>query len=251
MSNIVILEPKQHGDLKVDTALINAHAADQHMMPVMLSEFVKLAACYPLVLTKDIDSGQFSAVALFGFEQGENLFWKQNRWDSIYVPLNIQRQPFFLGNRDQSGNNQQNYVVCFDKNSPAFASGRGEQLFAGDDQPSEYLQTVRSILTQLLDGEQQNKTFIEKLVALDLLSPLSLDITFKNNEQQTISGVYTIDEEKLAALSADQIADLHTSGYMPCIYAMVVSLGQIYGLIERKNQLSEQADAWFSQQAGS
>ena len=62
-----------------------------------------------------------------------------------------------------------------------------------------------------------------------------------------MKGVYSIDEAKLNALKADKLTGLRDKGYLPPIYAMIISLGQIFGLIQRKNQMHERAQQWFQE----
>jgi hypothetical protein len=69
---------------------------------------------------------------------------------------------------------------------------------------------------------------------------MRLDIEFINGQSHSVNGMYTIDEEKLKALSSDNISELHRLDYLSYIYAMIASMGQLYALVQRKNsQLSE------------
>ena len=43
-------------------------------MPVVVSEFPLLAVHYPILLSKDADTGAFYCGAMLGFDAGENLF---------------------------------------------------------------------------------------------------------------------------------------------------------------------------------
>ena len=45
-----------------------------------------------------------------------------------------------------------------------------------------------------------------------------------------------IDEDKLKALSADRIIELHNLGYLAYIYIIIASMGQIYASVQRKNE---------------
>ena len=247
MSQLILLEQTHHQNLKIDPERRAEHAADQRLMPVVVSEFQSCAIHFPLVITKNADSGAFLAAALFGFDEGENLFWREGRWDALYSPLNVQRQPFFVGNRDENmGSADSDFVLCFDAKSPCLTEAdNGELLFESDGQPSAYLQQMQTTLGQLLAGESETARFIDKLIELDLLVPFSLDITFNNGQSHRVEGIYTVGEERLASLAADQVAALHAGGYLAIIYTMLVSLGQLYPLIERKNRMLEAAEGWF------
>jgi len=101
-------------------------------------------------------------------------------------------------------------------------------------------------LSELLTGEEKTKQFINRLMELNLLTPVSLDITFVDERTQRVEGMYTIDEDKMAALPAKDLVDLHQSGYLPSIYTMTQSLAQIYSLINRKNQQISKGAQWFA-----
>ena len=87
-----------------------------------------------------------------------------------------------------------------------------------------------------MQGEIENKALIDTLLALNLVQPLSLDVTFCNKQSSRLNGLYTVSEEKVAALDPEQIGRLHKAQQLKPIYTMINSLGQLYPLIERKNQ---------------
>lgn len=229
MSQFVALHNQLHQSLRIDTQHIEALGAHQNMVPVVLSEFLKLVVHYPIVFTKNAETGNFACVALLGFAPGENLFWNQNQWHSIYTPLHIMRQPFFVGE------DQGNSIICIDTESACLTSGSGEAIFDLQGQETGYLQQVKTRLAELINGEPQTLQFCKTLLDLNLLMPLALDINFANHQQQRVQGLYTINEETLAQLNAEQLLTLQQQGYLKSIYTMIASLGQIYALIQKKN----------------
>jgi len=247
MSSVKILDKNSHSTVKIDVSQRLKHAAEQNLMPVMLSEFQRCAIHFPIILTKNADTGKFTCAAMFGFEKGENLFWKEGKWDALYEPLNIQRQPFLLANLNESDNEPkpENFVFCIDENSPCVTREKTGQALFDNGEPTDYLKQMQKTLAELLQGEKQVEGFVNTMREMDLISPLSLDITFNNDDKQRIDGVYTIDEEKLNSLNDSQVCALHKSGYLGVIYTVYVSLGQLYPLIERKNTLLEKANDWF------
>lgn len=228
MNRLTALDSAAHRHIRVDQDQVLAQAAQLNMLPVVLSEFLKLCVQYPIVLTKSGATGQFTCIALFGFENHENLFWRQNRWDAIYVPLQVTRQPFFLGDRR---------LVCIDTENAAVRQAHGEAIFDEHGAETAYLQSVKQMLATLLAGEEQTDQFVRKLLALDLVRPMRLEIEFVDHRKQRVEGLYTVDEERLKALGGDEIAELHALEYLGPIYTMVASLGHIYSLVQRKNEL--------------
>lgn len=235
MSNFVALHNQHHQQLRIDTQLIESLGATNNMVPVVISEFLRLVVHYPIVFTKSSETGNFLCVALLGFESGENLFWNNNQWQSIYTPLNIMRQPFFIGHE----NNQA--LICIDTDSHTLTTGQGEAIFDSTGKETDYLHKIKSRLAELLEGETHTQEFIKTLLALNLIMPMALDISFANAQQQRVQGLYTINEERLAQLDATQLITLQQQGYLQPIYTMVASLGQIYALIQKKNERLDNA----------
>lgn len=233
MTAHVALDVNVHKHLKLDPARVEEAGADLHMIPVVVSEFMKLVVQYPIVFTKHAETGAFSCICLTGIEEGENLFWHNAQFETLYVPHNISRQPFVVGN-DDTGKND--YVLCFDTDSKILNSEEGKAIFNADGSASQVLTDAQQSLSALLYGEKQTSMFIELLLDMDLIVPLTLEITLASGANKTIQGLYSIDEDKLNALNNTQLAKLHTSGFLQSAYTQVASLGQIYRLIELKNQ---------------
>ena len=115
---LVELSRSEHRDLRIRADLVEAAAARQHLIPIVVSEFRKAAIQYPIVFAKNPDTGRFAAYVLSGLGVEENLFWSGTALDAAYVPLNVRRQPFYVG--IDAANN----VLCVDLDSPCLdASG--------------------------------------------------------------------------------------------------------------------------------
>ena len=254
-SKLVALNKNAHQSVQIDTQKVEAEGADIHMIPVVLSEFRKLIVQYPIVFSKNAQTGQFMCSALTGFEQGENLFWQQGSWQGVYVPLQIARQPFFLGQNETQAQNHSasegaNLIMCINEQSPTIANETSqnekvELLFDANGNATPYLQKQQGILSQLLEGEKQTASFIQKMLSLDLLTAMTLDITFADKSTTKVNGLYTIDEDKLSKLSGEQLGEIQQQDFLSAVYAMVHSTGQIYSLINMKNQRLEKAKDWF------
>lgn len=257
MPQLIAVNPKFHQHTVVNPKLVKQEASELHLVPAVLNEFQKLVVQYPIVFSKKEDTGQFTCSALLGLEEGENLFWEQGQWQGIYVPLQVARQPFFLGNAADDKNQEQQqeqhpeYVLCINSEHPAVSENSAEQddpleaLFDENQQPTPYLQQQQSLLEQLLFGEQITAHFIERLLQLALLTPLALDITFADNSSQKVTGLYAIDEEKLAKLDEQALFSLHQQQLLAPIYMIIASMGQIYALVDKKNKRIEAGQQWF------
>lgn len=244
MANLVAVQAALHQHLLVVPSQIDTHAAGQNLIPLIPAELSHVATQLPVVLAKNGQTGQFVLAALTGFTAQENLMMADGQWQGIYLPLQIQRQPFFVGKATPDA---ADYVVCIDLDSPAtlFSTERldaqqlpadAEALFNADGSETAYYRDAKLKLAQLLQGEQQRELLLSELLALRLLQPMSLEITFADQSITKLNGLYTIDEQQLAQLPAEHLVRLHQQGLLGAVYAILGSAAQIYGLIARKNK---------------
>ena len=241
---MVAIDKNVHRDVRIDPLKVEGLGNDTNMVPVVMSEFLKAATRFPIVFTKNVETGQFSVIALCGFEVGENLFYREGKWDSLYVPLNILRQPFFLGADDSLRAPQQ--VICLDIESSCI-SAEGKPLFDENGEPEKYLKDMQSMLAQLYHGDQATLHFIDTVSELGLIQKMSLDIKFENGDAMTVKGLYTIDENKLNKLPLEQFSNLRQASMLFPIYSMIQSLGHIHWMVNQRNIRNENAKGWFSE----
>lgn len=226
MANPVALNPQLHAQLRVDTQIVLSQPV--HMVPVVTSEFLKLCIHFPIVISKQADTGQFHCSALLGLQPGENLF--ADAADCLYWPANFQRQPFFLG----QAAGDQGHVVCIDAEHACVSAGKGQALYEqGVETP--YLRNMKQLLAELVNGVAPTQAFLSQLAALNLLLPMQLEITAADGQMRKLNGLYTVDEQKLQRLPDADLLALRASGSLSLIYTMLASQGQIYALVHRQN----------------
>lgn len=236
MPNFVALNSQQHQHLKIDPDKVEKQSNKERMVPVVISEFSKLIVHFPIVITKNTETRRFACVALLGFEEGENLFWESNTWSGIYTPLNIARQPFFVGT--EKGKDP---AVCINIESDCIVNknqekGKGKALFDKQGKDTEFLLQFKGMLADLIEGEAHTSALIQALLDFDLLTQIQLEITFEDQSSKQIAGLYTVDEEKLENLVEEEFAVLRRQGMLKPIYIMIASISNIYALINKKNQ---------------
>ena len=236
MAHLVLLDKTAHRHITINSGLVEVLGGALNMVPVVLSEFLKLVVQYPIAFSKDRDTGRFVCVALFGLHDNENLFVDNGRWDAIYIPLHVTRQPFFLGKASDNPDASEQFVVCIDAGHASIQADSGEAIFDAEGNETAYLEKMKEGLAELLNGELPTQQFIDTLARLKLLVPMQLEITFDNMEATQVDGLYTIDEARLDALSADDIASLHAKRYLGPIHTMLASLGHLYSMIDRRNK---------------
>lgn len=202
------------------------------------SEFRYAQGDYPILFRKHSETGQFEAIALFGFAIEENLFLDNQGWHASYIPLAIQRRPFLIGFQQdlQAGQDEPNAVVHIDMDSPRINEVDGESVFLPQGGQSPYLQQINSVLKAIHQGDAETKLFIDALLANDLIESVSIKVELNDGSNNELSSLYTINEEKLAGLSAEVVYDFYQQGYMQHIYMVLASMAAMSHIIELKNK---------------
>lgn len=237
MAHLVAVNPQVHKNCYVFPQQAEAAGAELQLIPVVPAEVAHVACQMPVVLTKNEQTGQFVLAAMTGFEPKQNLFWQDGRWQGLYLPLQLQRQPFFLGKNEDTDTD---YTVCLDMQNPAVGEGEvpegAQALFSATGADTAYYQNAKQILVSILQGEAQVQQLTQLLLTMALIQPMSLEITFADKSTTRLKGLYTIDQQKLAALDPAHLVLLHQQGLLAVVYSVQSSVSQMYALIERKNQ---------------
>ena len=117
------------------------------------------------------------------------------------------------------------------------SSQEGERLFLGDGQPTKFLQGITSMLSALLAGAKEADAFTDRLVELDLIESVHIDIEFVNGTETKLQGLYWIAAAALKALPAAQLAELRDREFLQWMYFQMASISHVSGLVARKNRL--------------
>jgi len=131
MSKMVAIDKTAHRDVRIDHLKVEGLGNDTNMVPIVMTEFLKAATRFPIVFTKNVETGRFSVIILCGFEIGENLFYRAGTWDSLY------------------------------------ADG-GKPLFNENGDAEKYLKDMQSMLAQLYHGEKTTRRILSLRMAKQL-----------------------------------------------------------------------------------
>jgi hypothetical protein len=222
--NYIPLDKNKHKDLRIKLSSDFAHAKDTHLAAASIREYAQIASCMPIIFIKDPKSETTHSVAMLGIEQGVNLFMRDGKWSGHVVPLNIQRYPFDVRPDGEK------LGVFIDENSDLVGK-EGEPLFT-EEAPSPFLENRQKLLSDLANSEMATRDFIKKLEDLSLLDPIVIRTQYVNGQQRNINGMQTISEKRMQELDADTVVELHKSGYLGAIYAVLMSLGQLNRLVQ-------------------
>ena len=232
MANHRIITVEEHADLRIRTD--GDAGPGDHIMTCLVvpAEFRQVQSEYPILFRRNVELDGFTALALFGFENGENLFLEDGRWDANARPLAMEIQPFLIGSPDGEGQKQ----VHIDMDSPRIGQAEGTRVFDEHGRPTPYFEDIIDKLGSLDEGYGESGAFFAALDRYQLLEPMSLEITLDDGSTNRLVGFHVIDEERLQALHAEALGELHEAGQLMPIFMAVASLGNLSRLIARKNR---------------
>jgi SapC len=225
MSNIVLLDSQSHRKLRVHAQAAAHYGDDQRFVAVVVNEFHALAMHYPILFSKDADTGQFYCGAMLGFDAGENLFLDEHRTSGVYRPLNLQRGPFLTSGSD----------LAIDLDHPRVAQSGDQPLFTEAGEPTAYLQSIMGLMRELRPGLERTRIFIDTLLSLTLIEPVTVSARFDDGTDREFTGLYTVNRDQLKDLADAAVLDLFRRGYLQLIYLMLASLKHVSALARRKN----------------
>lgn len=228
-----ILNSAEHRDLRILTEA-SAELGDGVMACLTVpGEFRSVQSCFPIVFRRDIENETYSAMALFGFTNGENLFLKDSRWDAPYKPLAQAIQPFLVG---RPGPGEGQGQVHIDMEHPRVSTGgEGMRVFDEDGRATPYLERIAEQLGALDAGYRASGDFFAALARYELLEPFRVDVPLVDGSQNSLVGFHIIDENRLQALGSGELGELHAAGHLMPIFMAVASLAHLGDLVARKN----------------
>lgn len=231
MAKLANLDRVVHQKVRVRDEVAHSVCRGITMSSVSLGEIPRLVIEYPMAFTKHPDTGEYVCVVLFGIDPTQNLYWRDDRWNNDLLPLNVARQPFAVATAAVEG--RQELVTCIDVENPGVQETEGELLFDDTGKETPYLRYKLSALAELVEGEQLAKRFAARLVELELIRPIQIELKAPGAEPRKISGLYSVDEPKLRALDGATLADLNSNGYLHACFAMLSSLAHLQILARR------------------
>ena len=232
---ITILTNDQHRSLTVDTRARPEYGDVVNRAVALSAEFNELHREYPLLLRKTEEAPGFIAHAILGFEKDENLFVEGDRWISTFIPATLARGPFSLGyiRGEDGGDVPAGLKVMIDEQHPRLRPD-GQPVFLPLGGETPYLEGIKRVLQTVDAGLRVDRVLYRELVAMELLEEVRISISVFAELRYDFSGYYSINQEKLAALGAEQLLRLHRSGLLAPIYFLVSSLGNFQRLVNLK-----------------
>jgi hypothetical protein len=233
MTSHAVLNSEAHRELRVRTER-GGDLGDAVMCCITVpAEFRQVQNEYPILFRRNAERDSFAALAMFGFETGENLYLDGARWDARYVPLAMAIQPFLVG---FTGPESETKQVHIDMASPRISDASGVRVFDEQGRPTPYLESIAEKLGTLDAGYQASADFFAALRRHALLEPLSVEVTLDEGSTHRLVGFHVIDEEKVRGLDSAALGELHEDGHLMPIFMALASLANLSALVARKNR---------------
>jgi hypothetical protein len=225
----VQLSSTTHKEWSVKTGSEYGFAKQVNSVPLVAVEFPQAAAEYSIVFAGTGDA--MMPIAMLGMREDENLYLdEKNTWNAKYIPAFIRRYPFvFSSNQDKS-----TFTLCIDEEfSGCNQDNRGERLFDGDGERTQYLENTLRFVNEYQGQFQRTQLFCKKLQELDLLEPMQAQFTLSDGEQLRLAGFMAVSRERLKKLLDEQIADLFKTDELELVYLHLQSMKNFTGMVGR------------------
>lgn len=198
-------------------------AASDAVVPLVAQELSKACLTLPIAFIKQDD--HYITAAVQGLQLGQNLFVNEDGyWNGPYTPAAYRGYPFILAT---SENNQ--LVLCVATDSGLVGEQFEQPFFDEQGEPAQIIKEILDFLQQVRNSSQLTQRLCDALEAEGLIQPWI--ITLKSDDgEQTIEGLYRIDEAKFNALPADALSRVHQSGALPIVYCQLLSMQHLQTL---------------------
>ena len=231
--NVVPVNKTIHANKRVKEISSFEFASKLHIAYVTLQEFTRAAPIFPIVFLEDKQKDEFRAVVMLGLNAGRNLFVDSSgQWQASYVPAVIRRYPFAL----TPGPDGQ-FVVCIDEASDLVSDTEGAAMFDITGAPTQVIDNVVRYLSELQQMEASTREFCSFLAEHNMFTPLKLQVR-EGGKMKNVSGCYVVNEERLNNLSDDLFLAIKKKGYLPAVYAHLISLAQVERLVKLQDALA-------------
>jgi hypothetical protein len=215
------LDSRNHAALRIGVPLTR----ERLFVQIVAAEFESAAARFPVLFSKNADTGAFYAGAMLGLQANRPLFADSRDDEDAQRLFDLAREGFYVADD----------TIVIDRDHQRFAAGEGTALFDGDGQPDAALRRVQHALAQLSTGLGSTDRFIQRCLALKLIEPIDLSFRFDDGERLTLDGLYTISRDALSALDDATALDLFRQGYLQLAYAVIGSLQHVARLARLHN----------------
>ncbi|MGJ8692639.1 MAG: SapC family protein [Thalassotalea sp.] len=221
-----------HKELRIDANSQMTFAASQHLLNIRINEVGQSVCSMPVFLSKEPQQGLWRLSAITSFSPGQSLLVDKDQWLAPYQPTSIQTYPFYFM---KSPKEEKAYTIGIDEKNSAFSFEQGLPLFEGIGKASPFLGRIKNLLEGDIQNDINTFHFGQTLAELGLCKAINLLIRYEDESTQKITGLSTINEDKLQTMSAEDLVLLNQKGYLSAIHGMLISILQLNTLIQKNN----------------
>jgi hypothetical protein len=211
----------------------------QHAVPLTVDEFGLAQRHYPIVFSV---SDTPVPLALMGLNENVNVYVDDQGkvTEDVYIPAYCRRYPFLLARLDQSSDNM---TLCFDPSSGLLGDFKeGDALFEGD-QPTEVTKGALQFCENFEQAGQRTQNFVAELNKHDLLMDGEVAIqesaSGDGSQPYVYRGFKMINQEKFKEVRGDQLRTWNQNGFLPLVYAHLLSLDLLRVIFARQTALGK------------
>lgn len=223
---VELLNKETHKNIAIKEIANLSFAKELMSAPLTAGEFFEACKDYPIVFVKD-EKGNWSASAVFGYKEKENLFiGADNKWESgRYIPGFIRRYPFLFVKQGEQ------IVFAFDATQASEdEADQARRFFTPEGESTKMLDDALKFLNQYTSDERATAEFIKQLDSWGLLEEKTASFVNKKGEQHNLSGLYVVSEEKLKHLGKKKQDAICHKQATPLITAHLISLSNVQRL---------------------
>jgi len=235
MPTFDVLDNVTHANLKVKFKFGEEFRNNVNHSPVFPTEFQALQREYPIYFRQTEDK-KYYAVVLLGLDKDENLFLNDDQWQARYIPALQMRGPFVLELREQDANSPESGdpLVRIDIDDSRVNEEEGESLFLPQGGHTPFFQDMLQALRRVHVGAQVSDSFFSYLDQFGLIEPITVQANYGDTLQYTIPDMFTISQERMAALSGDDLQKLNELGLLEHCYSVIFSGANMSRLVDMK-----------------
>ncbi len=205
--------------------------ANLPVVEVVLGEFSSAASSYPIFFVER-ESG-YTPVALLSLINDQNMFVEANgSWSGYYLPAAFRRFPFTIGPAMIDGKEVPALLV----DEEMLSDSEGELLYGeeGANEAETPIGRTMRLITETDRHHAATRALVAELAAAGLIRNSDLQVQL-TGQKHNITGLFGIDEKKLAELPDDQFLKLRHSGALSLAHIQLQSVGQVQRLVLRHN----------------
>lgn len=229
MTRFAPLDNVAHADLRLKPGHGQRFGDCVNQVPVFPSEFAAVQRDCPILF--HAGEGGLAAVAILGLERDSNLFVSDGRWDARYVPALTRTGPFRLG-----GGVDGDLAVLVDLDHPRIADAEDAEalpLFREHGGHAPALESAIAALRTVHAGLAQMAQMAEQFAESGVIEPANLTVTRANGQQVRFDGYLAVAEDRLAALSGEQLERLNAAGLLGPAFQAAASIANFNTLLAR------------------